>query len=63
MGKMMNIYMPLFMGWIAYTLASGLALYFFASNLVGIIQYAALGRLNWRNLLPTKKEKTAKSSS
>jgi YidC/Oxa1 family membrane protein insertase len=63
MGKMMNIYMPLFMGWIAYTLASGLALYFVASNLVGIIQYAALGRLNWRNLLPTKKEKTAKSSS
>lgn len=63
MSKMMNLYMPLFMGYIAYTLASGLALYFVASNLVGIIQYAALGRLNWRNLLPSKKENTAKSSS
>jgi YidC/Oxa1 family membrane protein insertase len=63
MSKMMNLYMPLFMGYIAYTLASGLALYFVASNLVGIIQYAALGRLNWRNILPGKKEQAAKSSS
>jgi YidC/Oxa1 family membrane protein insertase len=63
MSKMMNLYMPLFMGYIAYTLASGLALYFVASNVVGIIQYAALGRLNWRNILPAKKENTAKSSS
>jgi YidC/Oxa1 family membrane protein insertase len=54
MTKMMNIYMPLFMGYIALTLASGLALYFVASNLVGIGQYAALGKLNWRNLLPKK---------
>jgi YidC/Oxa1 family membrane protein insertase len=63
MTKMMNLYMPLFMGYIAFTLASGLALYFVASNIVGIIQYAALGRLNWRNIFPIKKEKTAKSSS
>lgn len=63
MSKMMNLYMPLFMGYIAYTLASGLALYFVASNLVGILQYAALGRLDWRNILPAKKEKPAKSSS
>lgn len=63
MSKMMNLYMPIFMGYIAYTLASGLALYFVASNLVGIIQYAALGKLNWRNLLPGKKEQAAKSSS
>lgn len=63
MSKMMNLYMPIFMGYIAYTLASGLALYFVASNLVGIIQYAALGRLNWRNILPGKKERAAKSSS
>ncbi len=48
----MNIYMPLLMGWIALSLASGLALYFVASNLIGILQYALLGRLNWKNLLP-----------
>ena len=43
MGKMMNIYMPLFMGYIAYTLSSGLAIYFVASNLFSIGLYAALG--------------------
>ena len=53
MSKMMNIYMPLFMGYIALTLASGLAIYFVVSNLVGIGQYAALGKLNWRNIIPS----------
>ena len=55
MSKMMNLYMPLLMGYFAYTLASGLALYFVVGNLVGIAQYAFLGKLNWRNLLPKKK--------
>lgn len=53
--KMMNIYMPLLMGYIAYTLAAGLAVYFVASNLISVIQYAVLGKLNWNNLLPGKK--------
>ncbi len=52
---MMNIYMPFLMGWLALTLASGLALYFVASNLIGIGQYALLGRLNWNNLIPGRK--------
>ena len=52
MNNMMSLYMPFLMGYLAYTLASGLALYFVTSNLVGILQYAALGRLNWKNLLP-----------
>jgi YidC/Oxa1 family membrane protein insertase len=55
MGKMMNLYMPFLMGYLALTLASGLALYFFVSNLVGVIQYAVLGKVNWRNLLPSRK--------
>ena len=55
MSKMMNLYMPLLMGYFAYTLNAGLALYFVVGNLVGIAQYALLGRLNWRNLLPKKK--------
>lgn len=54
MSKMMNLYMPLFMGWIAYSLSSGLALYFLVTNIISIIQYAAMGKLNWRNLLPKK---------
>lgn len=55
MSKMMNLYMPLLMGYFAYTLASGLALYFVVGNLIGIAQYGFLGRLDWRNLLPKKK--------
>ncbi len=55
MSKMMNLYMPILMGWIAYSLASGLALYFIVSNVLGIAQYALMGNLNWSNLLPKKK--------
>ena len=56
MTGMMNIYMPFLMGWLALTLASGLSLYFVASNLIGIGQYALLGKLNWSNLLPGRKK-------
>ncbi|MBN2556158.1 MAG: membrane protein insertase YidC [Anaerolineales bacterium] len=38
MSNMMSIYMPVLMGYFAYTLASGLALYFVVSNLLGILQ-------------------------
>jgi len=54
MSKAMNLYMPLFMGYLAYTFSSGLALYFVASNLIGILQYGAMGKLDWRSLLPTR---------
>lgn len=57
MAKSMNIYMPLLMGFMAYSLASGLALYFLASNVIGITQYAILGRANWSNVLPFVKKK------
>jgi YidC/Oxa1 family membrane protein insertase len=57
MTKSMNIYMPLLMGFMAYSLASGLALYFLASNLIGIAQYSILGRADWSNLLPFIKTK------
>jgi YidC/Oxa1 family membrane protein insertase len=50
---MMNIYMPFLMGYLALTLASGLSLYFVASNLIGIGQYALLGKVNWSNILPS----------
>ncbi len=52
MTKMMSIYMPLMLGWFALNFASGIAVYFITSNLLGIVQYAATGRANWRNLLP-----------
>jgi YidC/Oxa1 family membrane protein insertase len=55
MTNMMNIYMPFLMGYLALTLASGLALYFLISNVLSIVQYAIMGKLNWRNLLPKMK--------
>jgi len=55
MTQAMNLYMPLLMGYLAYSFASGLALYFITTNLVTIGQYAAMGKLNWRNLIPGKK--------
>ena len=55
MTKMMSIYMPLLMGYLAYTLASGLALYFVVSNIAGIAQYAMMGSVNWDNVKFWKK--------
>jgi YidC/Oxa1 family membrane protein insertase len=54
MSKMMGMYMPIFMGWLAYSFSSGLALYFVISNLSTILQYAIMGRVDWSNLLPKR---------
>ena len=62
MSGMMNIYMPLLMGFMAYSLASGLALYFLVSNIVTICQYAALGTLHWENLKFWEKKKPVQKS-
>lgn len=56
MTQAMNLYMPFLMGYLALTFASGLSLYFVVSNLVTVLQYAAMGKLNWRNLLPNLKK-------
>ena len=53
MAGMMNVYMPFLMGWLALTLSSGLALYFVASNVIGILQYAILGKANWKQIIPS----------
>jgi len=55
MTQAMNLYMPFLMGWLAYSFAAGLALYFIVGNLIGIAQYAMLGKVNWRALLPASK--------
>jgi len=62
MTKMMSIYMPLMLGWFALNFASGIAVYFIISNVLGVVQYAATGRANWSNLLPggSKKISSAK---
>ncbi|HSB66353.1 MAG TPA: YidC/Oxa1 family membrane protein insertase [Anaerolineales bacterium] len=55
MSKMMTLYMPILMGWITFSLSSGLALYFIVSNVLAIAQYALMGQIHWNNLLPKKK--------
>src|SRR5512143_765028 len=59
MNNMMSIYMPLLLGYFALNFASGLAVYFITSNVLGIAQYASMGRVNWRNLLPGGQKPTA----
>jgi len=62
-GNMMNVYMPFLMGYLAWTLASGLSLYFVVSNLIGIGQYAMLGQLNWKNIIPGSKKAIVKGKA
>ncbi len=52
MNKMMALYMPLLLGYFALTFASGLSIYFITGNLIGIAQYALLGKVNWRAIIP-----------
>jgi YidC/Oxa1 family membrane protein insertase len=52
MNKMMALYMPLLLGYFALTFASGLSIYFITGNIIGIAQYALLGKVNWRALIP-----------
>lgn len=60
MSRQMTIMMPLMLGYFALTFASGLSVYFITSNLLGIAQYALMGKANWRNLLPGAKQTPAK---
>ena len=50
--KMMSIYMPIMLFMFSLNYAAGLSVYFVASNILSIIQYSMMGRVNWRNLLP-----------
>jgi len=63
MTGMMSIYMPLFLGYLALSFPSGLAVYFITSNLLGIAQYAMQGKANWRNLIPGANKQPALKKS
>lgn len=54
-GQLMTYIMPLMMAWITYGLASGLAVYFIVSNILGVAQQALMGQVYWSNLFPPKK--------
>jgi YidC/Oxa1 family membrane protein insertase len=50
MSQMMTLYMPLLLGYFSFTFPAGLALYFITSNVLAIVQYAATGKVNWRDM-------------
>jgi YidC/Oxa1 family membrane protein insertase len=49
--QMMKFYMPLFIGYISIQFPSGLSIYWVASNLIGVLQYGLLGRVDLINRL------------
>ncbi len=51
MSRQMMMLMPLMFGFFALSFASGLSIYFIASNIIGIGQYAAMGRIKlpWKH--------------
>jgi YidC/Oxa1 family membrane protein insertase len=53
MSQAMTLYMPFFMGYLALTFASGLALYFIATNLATIAQYIIMGQADFKNIIPS----------
>jgi YidC/Oxa1 family membrane protein insertase len=52
MSGMMNVYMPIMMGVFAYSVPTGLSLYWVISNLLRVGQYALLGKVNWAMVNP-----------
>jgi YidC/Oxa1 family membrane protein insertase len=52
MARNMTVMMPLMIGIFSLQFASGLSIYWVVSNLAGILQYAMLGKIDFRTLLP-----------
>lgn len=56
MTQSMSIMMPIMLFMFTLNYASGLAVYLITSNLIGVLQYAALGKVNWGGLFGRKQE-------
>jgi YidC/Oxa1 family membrane protein insertase len=48
---LMNVFMVIIMTNISMTLASGLSIYFVVSNLLTILQYMMMGKVNWKQVI------------
>ncbi len=55
MTKSMNVYMPLLMGYIAYSWSAGLGLYLLVSNIFSVVQYATMNKTPLSAMLPWSK--------
>jgi YidC/Oxa1 family membrane protein insertase len=51
MTRQMTTIMPIMFGFFALTYSSGLAIYIIVSNIIGILQYTAMGRADFRRLI------------
>ena len=56
MTQSMSIMMPIMLFMFTLNYASGLDVYLITSNLIGVLQYAALGKVNWGGLIGRKPE-------
>jgi YidC/Oxa1 family membrane protein insertase len=55
MTKSMNVYMPLLMGYIAYSWSAGLGLYLLVSNVFSVVQYAGMNKTPLSAMMPWSK--------
>lgn len=56
--RQMMMIMPIMFGFFSLSFASGLSIYFIASNLIGIGQYAMMGRIDYKGVLGLKSDDT-----
>lgn len=47
----MGTVMPLMYGFFALSFSVGMSIYFIASNVIGIVQYALMGKVKWANII------------
>jgi YidC/Oxa1 family membrane protein insertase len=52
MTQSMTTIMPLMFGFFSLQFSVGLSIYFIVSNIIGIVQYAAQGKVDWRSAIP-----------
>jgi YidC/Oxa1 family membrane protein insertase len=50
MSRNMTLIMPLMIGLLSLSFASGLSIYWVVSNVAGIAQFAMMGKIDWRNV-------------
>ncbi len=61
--KMMNIFMPVMLGWISYKLAAGLGLYWIVGTLIAVIQQTVMNRTSLGQEMRAEAEKRAKKQA
>jgi YidC/Oxa1 family membrane protein insertase len=63
MTQSMTTIMPIMFGFFALSFSVGISIYFITSNLIGIVQYSAIGKGGLRNLIARKPQPVSDTSS